>query len=83
MDPVTLEEHGALAVEDEARTDRPDPNLTNIETAALSAEHGTYLRLEQERLPSPFVLDQLNRAMGGNGPDQARWCPSDRGMSAF
>lgn len=75
MDPVTLEEHRALAVEDETRTDRPDPNLTDIETAALaalSAEQGRYLRLEQERLPSPFVLDQLNRAMGGNGPGQAR-----------
>lgn len=75
MDPVTLEQHRALAVEDETRTDRPDPNLTEIETAALaalSAEHGTYLRLEQERLPSPFVLDQLDRAMDGNGPAQAR-----------
>jgi hypothetical protein len=66
MDPVTLEEHRILAVQDETRADRPDPNLTDIETAALaalSAEHGTYLRLEQERLPSPFILDQLSRAM--------------------
>lgn len=67
MDPVTLEKHRVLAVEDETRTDRPDPNLTHIETAALatlSAEHGKCLRLEQERLPSTFVLDQLTRAMG-------------------
>ncbi len=28
----------------------------------------TFLRLEQERLPSPFILDQLCRAMEGNGP---------------
>jgi hypothetical protein len=75
MDPVTLEQHRALAVEDETRTDRPDPNLTDIETAALaalSAEHSTYLRLEQERLPSPFILDRLSHAMEGNNPDQAR-----------
>jgi Uncharacterized protein conserved in bacteria len=74
MDPVTLEQHRDIAVADETRTDKPDPNLTDIETAALtalSAEHGTYLRLEQERLPSPFVLDQLHRAMDRNGPDQA------------
>jgi hypothetical protein len=31
-------------------------------------EHGTFLRLEQERLPSPFILDQLCRAMEGNAP---------------
>lgn len=75
MDPVTFEEHRALAVEDETRADRPDSNLTDGETsalAALSAEHGAYLRLEQERLPSPFVLDQLSRTMDENGPDQAR-----------
>lgn len=75
MDPVTLETHRALAVEDGTRSDTPDPNLTDIETAALSAlstEHGTYLRLEQERLPSPFVLDQLSRAMDGIDPDHAR-----------
>jgi hypothetical protein len=35
--------------------------------AELSLEHGTFLRLEQERLPSPFILDQLCRAMEGNG----------------
>ncbi|GAB2829163.1 DUF2220 family protein [Actinoallomurus bryophytorum] len=66
MDQVTLEKHRALAVEDKTQTDRPVPNLTDIEAAALTAlstEHGTYLRLEQERLPSPFVLDQLNRTM--------------------
>jgi len=74
MDPVTLEEHKALAVKDETRADMPDPNLTDIETttlAALSTEHGTYMRLEQERLPSPFVLDQLSRAMERHRPDQA------------
>lgn len=67
MDPVTLEKHRTLAVEDETRTDRPDPNLTDIETAALAAlspEDGKYLRLEQERLPSTFVLDRLNHVMG-------------------
>jgi hypothetical protein len=66
MDLVTLEEHKALAVEDETRADPPDPNLTAIETAALAAlstDHDTYLRLEQERLPSQFVLDQLRRAV--------------------
>jgi hypothetical protein len=71
MDPVTLEEHRTLAVKDETRADAPDPNLTEAETAALaalSAEHGPYLRLEQERLPSSFVLDQLSRAMEGNSP---------------
>ncbi|WP_344904540.1 Wadjet anti-phage system protein JetD domain-containing protein [Actinomadura meridiana] len=75
MDPVTLEQHRTLAVEDATRTDPPDHNLTDIEAAALaalSAEQGTYLRLEQERLPSPFVHDQLNRAMNNNGPVQAR-----------
>lgn len=66
MDPVTLEEHRTLAVEDETRVDPPDPNLTDNETAALAAlltKRGTYLRLEQERIPSLFVLDQLRRAM--------------------
>lgn len=62
MDPFTLEEHKLLAVNDETRADPPDPNLTDTELRALSAlslEDGTFLRLEQERLPSPFVLDQL------------------------
>lgn len=75
MDPVTLEEHRTLAVRDETRADTPEPNLTDIETAALtalSAEHDTYLRLEQERLPSPFVLNRLSRAMEANGPYQVR-----------
>lgn len=75
MDQVTLEEHKALAVEDETRADTPDPTLTDPETAALAAlptEHGTYLRLEQERLPSPFVLDQLNRAMEGHRSAEAQ-----------
>lgn len=72
MDPITLEEHRTLAVQDETRADSPAPNLTDIESAALaalSAEQGTYLRLEQERLPSPFVLSRLSRAMGANGSD--------------
>lgn len=71
MDPTTLEEHRTLAVEDKTRADTPYSNLTDNETAALaelSLEHGTFLRLEQERLPSPFILDQLCRAMEGNGP---------------
>lgn len=75
MDPITLEEHKALVVEDETRSDTPEPNLTDLETAtlvALSTEHGTYVRLEQERLPSPFVRDQLGRAMEGHRSDQAR-----------
>ncbi|MBB5153329.1 Wadjet anti-phage system protein JetD domain-containing protein [Saccharopolyspora phatthalungensis] len=66
MDPATLEEHRALAVTDQTRADEPDPNLTDVETAtlaALAAEHGIYVRLEQERLPSPFVRDQLSRVM--------------------
>ncbi|BCB84899.1 Wadjet anti-phage system protein JetD domain-containing protein [Phytohabitans suffuscus] len=70
MDPVTLEEHNALAVKDETRADTPDPNLTDIETAALAAlstDYDTHVRLEQERLPSPFVLDRLSRAMKNTG----------------
>lgn len=73
MDRVTLEEHKALAVDDETRADTPEPNLIDIETAALAAlstEHGSYLRLEQERLPSPFVLDQLHHAVEGRASDQ-------------
>ncbi|WP_213013449.1 Wadjet anti-phage system protein JetD domain-containing protein [Paractinoplanes toevensis] len=69
MNPATLAEHQALAVKDETRADPPDPNLTDIETAALTAlstEHGKYMRLEQERIPSPYVLDQLRRAMDGD-----------------
>lgn len=69
MDPVTLEEHRALAVRDATRADTPEPNLTDIEIVALtalSAEHDTYLRLEQERLPSPFALNRLSRAMEAN-----------------
>lgn len=75
MDPATLEEHITLAVRDETRADTPEPNLTDIETtalAALSAEHGTYLRLEQERLPSPFALNRLRHAMEVNGPYRVR-----------
>jgi hypothetical protein len=70
MDPVTLEEHKALAVEDETRADAPDPNLTAAETAALAAlskEHGIHARLEQERIPLPFVFDQLRLALKKNG----------------
>jgi hypothetical protein len=75
MDRVTLEEHRTLAVRDATRADTPEPNLTDIEIAALaalSAEHDTYLRLEQERLPSPFALSRLSRAMEANGPYQVR-----------
>ncbi|SCG58168.1 hypothetical protein GA0070609_3419 [Micromonospora echinaurantiaca] len=66
MDPNTLEEHKALAVEDKTQADPPLSNLTDTETsalAALSTEQGNCVRLEQERLPSPFVLDRLGRAM--------------------
>jgi hypothetical protein len=66
MDSVTLEEHKALAVRDGTRADPPDPNLTDTEAAALAAlatKDGAYLRLEQERLPSPLVLEQLSRSM--------------------
>ena len=71
MDPETLEAHRTLAVQDETRADTPDPNLTDIETAALAAlslEDRTYLRLEQERLSSPFILSRLSRAMELRGP---------------
>jgi hypothetical protein len=71
MDPATFGEHRTLAVEDKTRADTPDSSLTDNETAALAAlsvEHGTYQRLEQERLPSLFILDQLSRAMEGKGP---------------
>ncbi|WP_435582284.1 Wadjet anti-phage system protein JetD domain-containing protein [Amycolatopsis thermoflava] len=73
MDRFTFEEHKALSVEDETRADTPEPNLVDIETAALAGlrtEHGTYLLLEQERVPSTFVLEQLTRAMEGRGSDQ-------------
>jgi hypothetical protein len=66
MDSVTLEEHRTLAVRDGTRADPPDPNLTDTEAAALAAlatKDGAYLRLEQERLPSPLVLEQLSRSM--------------------
>ncbi len=72
MDPVTLAEHKTLAVRDETRVDSPDPNLTDVEAAALaalSAEDGTYMRLEQERLPSPFVLSRRSTAMEADDPD--------------
>jgi hypothetical protein len=81
MDPVTLEAHRTLAVQDETRADTPDPNLTDIETAALaalSAEPGIYLRLEQERLPQPFVLSRLNHAMEPRAPFR-RGSPSGPG----
>lgn len=74
MDSATLNQHWTLAVEDETRANPPDPNLTDFEEAALAAlstEHGSCLRLEQERLPSLFVLDQLSRATDRNGPDEA------------
>lgn len=73
MDQATLDEYKALAVEDGTRVDTPEPTLIDFEAAALAAlttAHGTYLRLEQERLPSPFVLDQLNRAMKEHGSGQ-------------
>jgi hypothetical protein len=69
MDPATLEEHIALAVRDETRADTPEPNLTDMETtalAALSSGDGTYLRLEQERLPPPFAINRLRHAMEVN-----------------
>jgi hypothetical protein len=67
MDSVTLEEHKALAVRDATRADPPEPNLTDTEAATLAAlatKDGAYQRLEQERLPSSLVLDQLSRSMG-------------------
>ncbi len=81
MDPVTLEAHRTLAVQDETRADTPDPNLTDIENAALaalSAEPGIYLRLEQERLPQPFILSRLNHAMEPRAPFR-RGSPSGPG----
>lgn len=71
MDPVTFETHKMLAVDDATRADPPVPNLTGAETATLAAlttPQGTYLRLEQERLPPLFVLDQLDRAMTASTP---------------
>ncbi|WP_433221058.1 Wadjet anti-phage system protein JetD domain-containing protein [Dactylosporangium sp. CS-047395] len=68
MDPVTLEEHKALAVGDETRADTPEPNLTDAEAASLAAistDNGTYLRLEQERLPAWFVLERLKWTLDG------------------
>jgi hypothetical protein len=74
MDLGTLDGHNVLTVEDTTRADPPEPNLTDIEAntfAALSMEHGTYLRLEQERLSSLFVLDRLSRAMDRTSPDES------------
>ncbi|RZT85765.1 hypothetical protein EV383_2645 [Pseudonocardia sediminis] len=75
MDPMTLHQHGALAVADDTRVDLPEPNLTDAEAAALAAlttEHRAYLRLEQERLPAPFALNQLFRALERHTRDGAR-----------
>jgi hypothetical protein len=66
MDPVTVEEHRVLAIRDETRADAPEPNLTGVESsalAALSTEHGSYLRLEQERLSPPYIIRRLSLAM--------------------
>ncbi|WP_433476488.1 Wadjet anti-phage system protein JetD domain-containing protein [Spirillospora sp. CA-142024] len=71
MDPGTLDAHRTLAVQDETRADKPEPNLSDTEVDALSAltpTPGTYLRLEQERLPAPFVLEQLQRSMNEATP---------------
>ncbi|MEU4742393.1 Wadjet anti-phage system protein JetD domain-containing protein [Actinosynnema sp. NPDC023658] len=71
MDPITFETHKTLAVDDTTRADPPVPNLTDAEPATLAAlttRQGTHLRLEQERLPPLFVLDQLDRAMTASTP---------------
>ncbi len=62
MDLDTFDAHKNLAVVDTARADLPETNLTTEEIAALGAlvaGDGTCLRLEQERLASTFVLEQL------------------------
>lgn len=76
MDLDTIDQHTSLMLRDATRADPPDPSLTEAETAALaalSAGDGTYLRLEQERLAPPFVVDQLRHVLAG---DPARGLPT-------
>ena len=70
MDLGTIDEYKSLILRDTTRADPPEPNLTEAEStalAALSAGDGAYLRLEQERLAPAFVVDQLCRALAGDG----------------
>lgn len=77
MDAATLEEHRPLAVCDKQQADPPNPNLTDLETAtlsALTAADGTHLRLEQERILATYVRHHLDRAMDDHGShDPAGW----------
>jgi hypothetical protein len=66
----TIDQHKSLILRDATRADPPEPNLTEAEIAALAAlstGHGITMRLEQERLAPPFVLDQLCRALALRG----------------
>jgi hypothetical protein len=58
MNPDSVREHQQLAVTEHiARLDAPDPTLTpgELEALALLTVRDGYLRIEQERIPSPAV----------------------------
>lgn len=64
MDTETLDAWESLAVGEPKPIDRTDlPNLTDAERAAFARVRDRGLRLEQERIPWPYVVQSL-RALG-------------------
>lgn len=66
MDSATLDAHEWLAVSEQDKADRPGDNLDEHElivAARLWEGHGSYLRLEQERLALDWALEAIRHAI--------------------
>jgi hypothetical protein len=70
MDEATLDRWRDLAVREQSPALHDMPHLTDSETATLASLRDGDLRLEQERIPWPYVLERLL-------PDRAA-CPGDK-----
>ncbi len=64
MDQATLDRWRGLAVREQSPTFTEVSHLTGSEAAVLGSLREGDLRLEQERIPWPYVLEQLNAAFG-------------------
>ncbi|MFD9664224.1 DUF3322 domain-containing protein [Rhodococcus sp. NPDC059968] len=64
MDTATLDRWRDLAVREQSPTLNDASHLTASETAALLSLRDGDLRLEQERIPWPYVLERLLAAFG-------------------
>ncbi|MGV9864797.1 DUF3322 domain-containing protein [Rhodococcus koreensis] len=79
MDQATLDRWRGLAVREQSPTFNEVSHLTASEAAALESLREGDLRLEQERIPWPYVLEQLNAAFGRNLSSPSSGCDARPG----